>query len=330
MHTRSFPCFDTEVPFARRSARAVRAMMLAPGLLMVATATPAFAENTLSDPASGPSEQARAWSEPTKPLPQPASTDRLSFDGGAELVSQYIARGVTFSDQPSLQPFASATLSLPSWNGGSVSDAHLTIGAWASFQSGNPGAGQRNGGSLRGWYEGDLYVSLGAVLAKKLTVATSFYHYTSPAHSYGAYNEFQLSFRYDDSGAWAGVPLRDFSVSPSLLVAREQGRPFRKDATYVEPSLSPSFSVGSRDNPARLTIPLILGISDNYFDGKDGGKKTFGYFRTGFLLAGKPFPKRVSALSLDGGVDLWLLNNQVANGLKPAELVAHVGLSVHF
>jgi len=330
MRTSSIPCFDSKVTCARRKVRAAGMMVFAPSLLMAATATPAFAENTPSDLASGPSEQARAWSEPTKPLPEPAPTSRLTIDAGAELVSQYIARGVTFSDQPSLQPFVSATLALPSWNGGSVSDAHLTIGGWASFQSGNPGAGQRNSGSLRGWYEGDLYVSLGAVLAKKLTVATSYYHYTSPAHSYGAYNEFQLSFRYDDSGSWAGVPLRDFSMSPGLLVAREQGRPFRKDATYVEPSLSPSFAIGPQDNPARLTIPLILGISDNYFDGKEGGKKTFGYFRTGFLLAGKPFPKQMSALSLDGGLDVWLLNSQVANGLKPVELVGHVGLSVHF
>jgi hypothetical protein len=107
------------------------------------------------------------------------------------------------------------------------------------------------------------------------------------------------------------------------------GRPGRKDALYIQPSLTPSVRIGGPSSKVRLSVPLVLGFSDHYYQDAAGNDKTFGFFRTGLTLAGSDF-LGVTGLTATSGVDLWILDRKVASCLGGSELVGRVGLSMAF
>ncbi|WP_188054085.1 hypothetical protein [Sphingosinithalassobacter sp. CS137] len=262
---------------------------------------------------------------------RPAEPGRVTVSAGATFVGQYISRGIAFSDKPSLQPYLSVRVALPELAGGIVTDAGLFAGTWNSIQFTEPGLGQPSSGDLAGWYEADVYAGAAVELNDRWIVSAAYYRYESPGQSFRAYDDFELIVRFDDGEAWADlVPLPDFTLSPTLRLVQESNRPGRPDALYVQPSLTPSFSLSDAERPVRLSIPLVVGLSDEYYDGIDGRQQTFGYFRTGLIFAANPFGGQASALELNGGFDLWLLNERVANGLDNAELVGRAGVSWSF
>lgn len=258
--------------------------------------------------------------------PPPDGPDRVRFNSGGKLASQYISRGVAFSEEPSLQPFLTMTVALPELAGGAVKDVSWFVGTWNSLQSGGPGLGQRNSGDLAGWYETDFYTGVLLGLPGNLNASFTYYYYHSPAHSFRGYSDLEWILSYDDTGRWEGVvPLRDFTLSPALRVTQEVGRPGRNDAFYVQPSLTPSFNVGSTDDPVWIRVPLAIGLSDDYYIANDGGTVTFGYFRTGLTIATSFFNLGKTPFMVGGGIDYWMLNDKVANGLDDTELVWRVG-----
>lgn len=265
-------------------------------------------------------------------VPRPG---RYHVNVGAALVGQYISRGIAFSDRPSWQPFVSLRVALPELAGGTllghaVTAVSVFAGSWNSLQAGGPGLGQRAQGPLSSWYESDLYTGAAVELDARWTVSAAYYRYESPGHSFAGYNDLELIVRLDDKDLWAFVALPRFTLSPALRVVQEAGRPGRADALYVQPSLSPTVALGEPAHALTLTVPLVAGFSDTYYQTAGGGHRAFGFFRTGAAIAGTPFPNAAPALSLTAGVDLWVLNGAVANGLDDVEAVGRVGASWGF
>ena len=256
---------------------------------------------------------------------------RVSVSFGASVVGQYISRGAAFADVRSYQPYVTLTVALPELTGGAISDASVFVGNWNSIQSGSPGLGQPNGGSTPGWYETDLYVGGAVKIAERVGVSATYFRYFSPANSFDEYSDFDLTVTFDDSGLWGREEqARGFAIQPALRMVQEDGQPNRPDALYIQPSIVPSVRVGPEEGGVILSVPIAIGLSDSLYSGVDGGTPTFGFFRVGAGVAANPFKGAASAVRLTAGLDYWMLNDRVANGLDDTELVWRVGFSTGF
>lgn len=259
-----------------------------------------------------------------------AAGDRVSIQIGSSLVGEYISRGIGFAKEPSLQPYIQLNVALPELTGGAITDARVFVGNWNNIRLGSLINQTSERRPFLRFFETDAYVGGAVEIAERWNLSATYYRYASLGGAFEGYNDFELIAAYSDAGQWDSVPLRNFSVNPSLRMVQEAGRPGRADALYVQPSLSPSFDIGSRDNPVRVTVPLVAGFADEYYDDRQGGHPTFGFFRTGATVSGTPLPDMAPALSLNGGVDLWMLNDRVASGLAPTKVVGRVGASWGF
>lgn len=263
-----------------------------------------------------------------EPEPREAE-DRVSVSVGADLVTEYISRGVLFAEEFSLQPSITVTVALPELEGGAITDASAFVGSWGSVKLGSVPPGPA--GSLTRFYETDLYAGAAVELVERWTISATYYRYESLGNSFEGYNDFELILGYDDSGAWDDVaPMDGFTLSPSLRLVQEAGRPGRKDALYVQPSITPSFDVPIGERQVRIAIPLMIGLSDEYYDGVDGEKKTFGFFRTGVTASTQLAPESLPALTINGGIDIWVPNHEVASGLDDYNVVGRVGIGWSF
>ncbi|MET1755987.1 hypothetical protein ABVV53_11040 [Novosphingobium sp. RD2P27] len=260
--------------------------------------------------------------------PAVSALGRVSVTAGARFVSEYISRGIAFSDKPSLQPSVTMRIALPELTNGAVTNVSVFAGNWNSMQFDDPGLGQQSSGSLRGWYEADLYAGVSMKLGDSVAISGTYFRYVSPSNSFRGYNDLEFIVSYDDSALWSGGAANvGFSLAPALRMVQEAGRPGRKDALYIQPSLTPSLRVGGHSSKVRASVPLVLGLSDHYYRDAAGKDETVGFFRTGLTLAGSDFVG-VPGLTATTGVDLWLLNDRVANGLDDIEVVGRAGFSM--
>lgn len=262
-------------------------------------------------------------SEQEKPAP-----DRVSVNLGAALVSEYISRGIAFAEEPSLQASVTVNLSLPALTGGAITDANAFAGTWNNVKLGSVEPNET--GPLTRFYETDIYAGAAIEIDHRWGISATYYRYESLSDSFEGYNDLELIISFDDSGYWETLELNSFSFAPALRLVQEAGRPDHADSLYIQPSLTPSFDAGPGDAPVRISVPLVLGFSDHYFDSEDGGTETFGFFRTGLAATGTPFPQNAPALQMAAGVDVWFLNEDVANGLGGREVVGRVGFNWSF
>lgn len=252
--------------------------------------------------------------------------DRLSMAVGSDVVTEYISRGIMFSREVSLQPGATVTLALPELQGGPVTRASAFVGVWNSIKIGSPK--RRSGDTLRRFFENDLYVGASMTLADQWTLSTTYYRYESFSDAFEGYDDFEFIVTFDDSRLWADSPaLRNFRLTPSLRMVQESGRPGRKDALYIQPSITPSFDADLLGADVNVAVPIMVGLSDQYYDSTDGGYESFGFFRTGMLLSMNPAPQSVPGLMLKGGFDLWIPNAKAVSGLDKYDLVGRVGVT---
>ena len=287
----------------------------------------------LAVPTAAQANEPSPCPDPLPPVVLPDSepsqeSDRISVSMGANMVTEYISRGVMFAKEVSLQPSVTVSLDLVDDNGGLVTDASVFAGSWTSIKLGSVPPGPA--GSLNRFFETDLYTGAAVQLADRWNISATYYRYESLSDSFEGYNDLELIVGYDDSGTWDRLPLDNFSLSPSLRLVQEAGRPGRKDALYIEPSLTPSFDAEIAGVPLNVTIPLMIGLSDEYYDGIDGGKETFGFFRTGLLLSGQPAPESLPGLTISAGADLWVPNSAVASGIDRYDLVGRMGINWGF
>ncbi|OCC23343.1 hypothetical protein MB02_11990 [Croceicoccus estronivorus] len=292
-------------------------------LLPVIALAPGFAA-PLAAQESEPPAEIEATAAVTLPDNSVKQSNRLSANVGTGLVTEYISRGVLFAKEVSLQPQITVTLDLPSLEGGAITGANVFVGSWSSIKLGPVPSG--SGGRLTRFYETDLYAGAAIELADRWAVSGTYYRYESLGNSFAGYNDFEVIVSFDDTGMWDNNISPAFSLSPSLRLVQEAGRPGRKDALYIQPSLTPSFDTRLGNTKINLAFPIVVGLSDEYYDGTDGGKKTFGFFRTGMIVSGKPAPRAAPGLTLSGGFDLWVPNSEVKSGLDQYDVVGRIGL----
>lgn len=259
------------------------------------------------------------------PDESPDGGDLWSVTIGTGLVTEYISRGIMFAEEVSLQPYITVTRDLPEMEGGAITDASVFVGSWGNVKLGSIPPGPA--GRLTRFYETDLYAGGSVELAERWNISAAYYRYESLGDSFEGYNDLELIVGFDDSAAWDDMPLKNFSLSPSLRLVQEAGRPGRKDALYIQPSLTPSFDAEIAGAPVSIAIPLMIGLSDEYYDAVDGGLETFGFFRTGVTVSGQPAPNSAPSLTISGGLDLWVPNHDVASGLDQYDAVGKIGIS---
>lgn len=263
--------------------------------------------------------------------PQPPQVKRFSVNVGADLVSRYVARGEAYANEPSFQPYVSVGIAVPELTNSWVKQVKLVFGNWDSLQSGSPGIGQRNFGTWKGWYESDLYGAATVTLKAGVSSSFAYYFFHSPAHSFADYGNLEWIVRYNDAPFWKDrVSLSGFALKPQLRITRDIGRPGGDNATYIQPSLTPSFNLQSGRHPLKLGIPLVFGFSDVYYHGIHGGHVSYGYFRTGVTLAKTLRKRGTQSWRVAGGVAVWFPNTKVANGLASTVAVARLGMSWDF
>ena len=264
-------------------------------------------------------------------VPEPANEagdggERWSFAGGSDVVTEYISRGVLFAKEVSLQPGVTLSADLPELEGGAVTGASAFVGVWGSIKLGSIPENSSSG--LDRFYESDLYAGVAVQVANEWNVSATYYRYESLSDSFEGYDDFELIVGYDDTGVWDGViGLRNFRLSPSLRMVQESGRPGRRDALYVQPSITPSFDARLLGADVRIAVPVMVGLSDYYYDSTEGGFETFGYFRTGLIISTSPAPNSLPGLRLSSGVDLWIPNREAVTGLNRYDAVGRIGLS---
>lgn len=252
--------------------------------------------------------------------------ERLSVAVGSDVVTEYISRGIMFSREVSLQPGATVTMTLPELEGGAVTGASAFVGVWNSVKLGS--VPDRSDGTFGRFFENDLYAGLSLTLGEEWTLSTTYYRYESLGDAFAGYDDFELIATFDDSGMWPDSPaLRNFRLTPSLRMVQESGRPGRKDALYIQPSITPSFDADLFGADVNVAVPIMVGLSDQYYDGADGGYETFGFFRTGMLLSMRPAQRSAPGLRIKGGFDLWLPNADAVTGLDRYDLVGRIGVA---
>lgn len=253
--------------------------------------------------------------------------DRLSLTLGATLVTSYISRGLVFAAEASVQPSARLSVAVPELDTGPVSDVSFHLGTWNNIKI-EPTPEGVDPDDFNRFYEDDVYAGIAFQLAEDWSVSATYYRYGSISGAFASYNDFELIVTYDDTKLWGdNPPLKNFKLSPSLRSVQEGSRPNRRDALYLQPSITPSFDVDLGTRSLHVAVPLMLGLSDHYYDGREGGTYTFGYFRTGVQFSGKPAPDTLPGLTLSAGADLWIPNTKVASGIDGHHFVGSIGIS---
>jgi len=253
---------------------------------------------------------------------------------GADVVSQYIARGLVYLDEPSFQPWFELDVPLRRKGEGDEAISTLTAfaGSWnnISLVGSEPGlarTGRRV--KLEDWYESDIYGGLRVRLGDHVSSSLRYNFYTSPSDSFRDIHEIDWRVSLDDSSLWPG---ENFGVYPSLRVTsefRDEGGP---ENEYFQPTLTPSWRVPGWS--MTLQLPVILGFgADGQYVGADGEERHFGFVQVGaranFDLDLLPLREGSTTVSL--GVDhVMLTDPSLGRNGEQHQTVGRIGVSYDF
>ena len=274
------------------------------------------------------------------------NTGAVSFSMGVDFTTAYFFRGILQQDQGLIyQPYADATFQL--------SDAlSVYLGTWNSIhdETGDGVDGQ--------WYESDFFIGAGYAISECLSLDVSYIWLNAPANNGAAglglgiagvnYDEWSqevnIALAYDDSALWGD----SFDgLQPYVLVgietsgsSDEGGDGFGSDkGTYYEIGIAPSFTVvDSATSPITLTIPVTLGLGDNYFEALDDNgntyDETFGFLDIG-LDFGMPLsfvPAQFGSWEAAAGVHFLFLgdSNEDYNDGDDFEIIGTFGISMSY
>jgi len=258
--------------------------------------------------------------------------DRLRFEMGFDIYSDYFYRGILIEDDGFIfQPYANMEYDVIAGDSCTIT---LDAGVWTSFHNNRTDAHPDRSDFFQTWYDADY--DLGAAIGwDQFSLRLGFAFYTSPSGAYDSYEEVTLTFEVDDSerlGGWA--------MSPYVMVAQElgdrdsDGERFER-ATYLEFGVTPGIDItGLPPLPeaTRLDFPIVLGLSLNdYYEAGTGDDEIFGFLSVGALLT-VPLPW-LEGLSLNGGVEYLLLGDAARlfnTGEDRDEWLWHVGMALGF
>ena len=252
----------------------------------------------------------------------PPNTGAFSITVNLNFPTAYYFRGIAQSNAGfQFQPYLELKANVyEGQEGALLSGGFLKAAGFAHFQS--------VADSIKtNYYEQDVYLSAGVVLAKRLTLEGGWNLYAYPGIGSSAQvQEVFGKLSVDDSGLWPfKLPgEQEVSVSPYVLIASETSggadgaAPFGGHrGTYMELGIDPGYGVELPWAGAlRLHAPVTVGLSlSNYYEvATASGLKdnTFGFADLGFV-ADVPLtfvPARYGKWTLSGGPHLlWLGSN---------------------
>jgi hypothetical protein len=209
-------------------------------------------------------------------LPSPAMAQdtppTVTMTAGIDVVNQYQFRGIR-QNGTGVATWPFFDLGIGAFQGeGGLKSVGINVGTWNSAHS-KPG----------GWYESDVYATVGLGFGGGVGVATTYTSYTSPNDSFTHVKEVALKLSVDDSAALGAAALKPYALV-AFELATEPGR-YQADGglkggRYLELGVAPGVSASR----ASLTLPVKLGLSaGNYYE-LDGVDNTFGFFSVGGLV----------------------------------------------
>jgi len=260
----------------------------------------------------------------------------LNIYTGFRFVSQYVARGLVFSDQPSFQPWIELDIPLIRHGNETTPLDTLTAfaGTWSNVNlSGGDDGRARTGRAavLKDWYEADVYGGLRVRLSEDLLTSLRYNYYTSPSDSFRDIHELDWRLSYHDAPFWEKVDIRFFPALRVTKEVRDKGGP---NNWYIQPSITPTWKVTTWALPVTVQVPLILGFGGNgqYLE-PDGDEHHFGFFQTGFQTSVDLdlLPKAYGSLTVSLGVDqVVLADDDLSFQGDGTETVGHTGLTYKF
>ena len=212
------------------------------------------------------------------PSGSPANSGALTLQGGLDIPTLYIYRGIVQEGDPKLtfMPFGDIGIRL-SGSDGAVGSTRVDMGIWNSLNTGSSGTG----GPLKALhYAEQFYATLTIGLPRHLTLTPGYLANSSPNRSYQTVRE-------------VNVKVAHFSrIAPYALVAFELSDTGQLDGgaktgTYLEFGAGPTRGLPFWS--AQLTVPIKVGVSlRDYYElfGSDLQYRDnrFGFFDIGGVI----------------------------------------------
>jgi len=242
----------------------------------------------------------------------PASSPVVAVSGGIDFVNTYMFRGIR-QNSSGLATWPYFDLGVAAFEGeGALKKVSFNLGSWNSAHS-DPG----------GWYESDVYGTLGLAFGGGVSLGTTYTSYTSPDDRFTHVKELAVKLAVDDSaylGAGALKPYALFAFEMGAEPGKYQADGGSKAGRYLELGVAPGVS-GAR---ASLAVPVKLGLSvGNYYE-LDGVDSTFGFFSA----AGIVTVPLGSHWNVHGGAEVQALGDatKALNGGDGERVVGSIGL----
>ena len=253
-------------------------------------------------------------------LPAPAlaqdAPPTVTMTAGIDLVNQYMFRGIR-QNGTGVATWPFFDLGIGAFEGeGGLKSVGINVGTWNSAHS-KPG----------GWYESDVYATVGLGFGGGVGLATTYTSYTSPNDSFTHVKEVALKLSVDDSAALGSAALKPYALV-AFELATEPGRyqadGGQKGGRYLELGVAPGISAAT----ASIALPVKIGLSaGNYYE-LDGVDNTFGFVSVGGLVT---VPVG-SHFNVHGGLEFQALGDttKALNASDGSQVIGSFGIGLSY
>jgi uncharacterized protein (TIGR02001 family) len=240
----------------------------------------------------------------------------VTVSAGIDLTNQYMFRGIRqHSSGIATWPFFDLGIGAFQGEGG-LKSVGINVGTWNSAHS-----------KPSGWYESDVYATIGLGFGGGVALASTYTSYTSPNDSFTHVKEIAFKLSVDDSGALGSAALKPYGLV-ALELATEPGR-YQADGgleagRYLELGIAPGVS-GDR---ASLTLPVKVGLSIGEYYELDGVDNKFGFFSVGSMVT---VPVG-SHFNVHGGVEFQALGDttKALNQGDGSQVIGSFGIGLSY
>ena len=206
---------------------------------------------------------------------------RFSGAFKVDFKSQYISYGVVLQDEDiTIQPMLALRYTfydnrIDSKKLSNINNITGFISNWNDFSTNNDLSSPTS--SYSNFTESDLLAGLSLTFEDRFNLTTSITALNSPAGAYAPAAFVKAVLSMDDTGMIA----ENFALKPQLLfiyeIPWEAQIGLQPDAFLFEPGLTPTYTFGANsDLPVTLSLPMRVGLGNQYYDGE-----TYGFFSVG-------------------------------------------------
>ena len=246
----------------------------------------------------------------------PAPTPALSVSAGIDFVNRYMFRGIR-QNSSGIATWPYIDLGVAAFEGaGAVKSLGFNVGSWNSAHS-----------KPSGWYESDVYATLGLGFGGGVSLGTTYTSYTSPNDSFTHVKELAFKVSLDDSahlGAGALSPYALLAVELATEPGRYQADGGENAGKYLELGVAPGLDMGV----ASLAVPLKVGLSVGDYYELDGVDNKFGFFSAAGILT-VPLG---SNWNVHGGAEFQALGDttKALNDGRGSEVIGSIGMGFSY